>query len=101
MNKKYSTVIANKMDQPIDSKVIIAGALCTSMDVFTTEVELPHIEPNDIICIFNAGAYGFSASLLYFLSAPMPAEVIIDHDGQDILIRRRGRKEDFLLGTDF
>lgn len=100
MNKKYSTVIANKIDQPIDSNVIIAGALCTSMDVFTTEVELPYIEPNDIICIFNAGAYGFSASLLYFLSAPMPAEVIIDNDGQDILVRRRGRKEDFLLGTD-
>lgn len=101
MNKKYSTVIANKIDQPIDQKVIIGGALCTSMDAFTTEVELPHIEVNDIICIFNAGAYGFSASLLYFLSAPMPAEVMIDNNGQDILIRRRGRKEDFLLGTDY
>jgi diaminopimelate decarboxylase len=101
MNKKYSTVIANKIDQAIESKVIIGGALCTSMDAFTTEVELPNIEVNDIICIFNAGAYGFSASLLYFLSAPMPAEVIIDNNGQDILVRRRGRKEDFLLGTDY
>ncbi|RKZ43799.1 MAG: hypothetical protein DRQ41_04360 [Gammaproteobacteria bacterium] len=64
------------------------------MDVFTNEVELPAVELNDIISIFNSGAYGFSASLLYFLSAPMPAEVIVQN-GEHFLARRRGKKEDF------
>lgn len=95
MNKKYPTVIANKMDKPVENSVIIGGPLCTSMDMFTTEVDLPDIEVNDIVGIFNSGAYGFSASLLYFLSVPMPAEVVVQ-DGKHFLVRRRGTKEDFL-----
>ncbi len=99
MNKKYPTAIANKMNQPNEGSVVIGGPLCTSMDVFTNEVELPHVEINDIISIFNSGAYGFSASLLYFLSAPMPAEVIVQN-GKHFVARRRGRKEDLLLNCD-
>jgi len=94
MNKKYPTAIANKMDLPHKNPMTIGGPLCTSMDVFTNEVELPEVELNDIISIFNSGAYGFSASLLYFLSAPMPAEVIVQN-GEHFLARRRGKKEDF------
>ncbi|MCK5719629.1 MAG: diaminopimelate decarboxylase [Thiomargarita sp.] len=98
MNKKYATVIANKMDLPANHSITVGGPLCTSMDVFSNEVQLPEVEAGDIIGIFNSGAYGFSASLLYFLSAPMPAEVII-HNGKHFLARSRGKKEDFLLNT--
>jgi len=96
MNRKYPTAIANKMNLPSDKSTIIGGPLCTSMDVFTNEVELPQVELNDIISIFNSGAYGFSASLLYFLSAAMPAEVVVQN-GKHFLARRRGKKEDFML----
>ncbi len=99
MNKKYPTAIANKMNWPNENTTTIGGPLCTSMDVFTNEVELPHVELNDIISIFNSGAYGFSASLLYFLSAPMPAEVIVQN-GQHFIARRRGKKEDFLSNCE-
>ena len=102
MNKKYPTVIANKMAQTENAKksnFIIGGPLCTSMDVFTNEVELPLVEINDIICIFNSGAYGFSASMLHFLSAPMPAEVIVEN-GKSFIARQRGKKEDFLLNCE-
>jgi diaminopimelate decarboxylase len=101
MNKNYPTVIANKMGQSTakNSNFIIGGPLCTSMDVFTNEVELPQVEINDIICIGNSGAYGFSASMLYFLSEPMPAEVIIKN-GKSFIARQRGKKEDFWLNCE-
>ncbi len=99
MNRKYPTAIANKMEQPHENAITIGGPLCTSMDVFTNEIELPHVEVNDIISIFNSGAYGFSASMLYFLSAPMPAEVIVQN-GKCFVARQRGRKEDFLLNCN-
>lgn len=99
MNRKYPTAVANKMDLPAKNSVILGGPLCTSMDVFSTEADLPHVEINDIISIFNSGAYGFSASLLYFLSAPMPAEVIVQN-GKHFLARRRGKKEDFLFNCE-
>ena len=99
MNRHYPTVIANKMGQKNEHMMTLAGPLCTSLDIFTTEVALPPVALNDIISIFNSGAYGFSASMLYFLSAPMPAEIMIQK-GQSIVIRRRGRKEDFLLHCD-
>jgi diaminopimelate decarboxylase len=100
MNKKYPTAIVNKMHLPHENTTIIGGPLCTSMDVFSNEVELPHVEVNDIISIFNSGAYGFSASLLYFLSAPMPAEVIVQN-GKHFVARKRGKKEDFLLNCEW
>lgn len=101
MNKKYPTVIANKMEiaEYETSRFIIGGPLCTSMDVFTNEVELPPVEINDIISIFNSGAYGFSASMLYFLSAPMPAEIIVEN-GKSFIARQRGKKEDLLLNCE-
>ena len=105
MNKKYPTVIANKMQHSANSasiknsQFIIGGPLCTSMDVFTNEVELPQVEINDIICLGNSGAYGFSASMLYFLSVPMPAEVIIKN-GKSFIARHRGKKEDFWLNCE-
>ena len=100
MNKKYRTAVVNKMHLPHKNITIVGGPLCTSMDVFSNEVELPHVEINDIIGIFNSGAYGFSASLLYFLSAPMPAEVIVQN-GQHFVARHRGKKEDFLLNCEW
>ena len=100
MNRKYPTAIANKMNLPNEVPQILGGPLCTSMDVFTNEVELPYMEINDIISIFNSGAYGFSASMLYFLSAPLPAEVVVQN-GKHFVARRRGRKEDFLLNCEW
>ena len=99
MNRNYPTLIANKIGLPNTTSQILGGPLCTSMDVFANEVELPNIEVNDIISIFNSGAYGFSASLLHFLSAPLPAEVAVQN-GKHFLVRRRGKKEDFLLNCE-
>ncbi len=55
--------------------VTVVGCLCTPMDVFAREVSLPPVEIGDILVLFQAGAYGFTASPRGFLSHPEPREV--------------------------
>jgi diaminopimelate decarboxylase len=56
----------------------VVGPLCTGLDVLATGVELPSVASGDIVAVLHAGAYGFTESMPYFLSHPIPAEVGID-----------------------
>ncbi|GAB2825014.1 type III PLP-dependent enzyme [Streptomyces chlorus] len=58
----------------------LVGPLCTPGDVLGRGVELPVLEPGDLVSIPNAGAYGPTASLLTFLGRPAPAEVVVRGD---------------------
>jgi diaminopimelate decarboxylase len=68
-------VTANGLDRAYE-KVTVAGPLCTPLDSFGS-VEIPHADVGDLIAIMNSGAYGYSASPLFFLSHEPPNEVII------------------------
>jgi len=76
----------------------IAGNICESGDTFTRDEngivdrELPVFSEGDIVCICNAGAYGFSMSSNY-ISRPRPAEILVKQ-GTSRLIRRRETIED-------
>ena len=56
----------------------VVGPLCTGLDVLATDVRLPAVERGDLLAILDAGAYGYSESMPFFLSHPIPAEVVID-----------------------
>lgn len=62
-------------------RVSLVGPLCTPLDVLSRSLagRVPAI--GDVLEIPNVGAYGFSASLLAFLSRPVPAEVVVEADG--------------------
>lgn len=47
---------------------LVAGPLCTSLDQFCNSTLLNKTEPGDILAVLNAGAYGFTESMLLFLS---------------------------------
>jgi diaminopimelate decarboxylase len=66
----------------------IAGPLCTPIDLLATKCRLPRVEAGDLIGVFDAGAYGFSMSLLRFLSFGTPGEILID-SGRPVYVRRR------------
>jgi len=71
-------------------KTIIAdvvGPVCESSDIFAANVELSGLREGDLICIFTAGAYGYSMASNYN-SRLRPAEVLVNGD-QDFLIRER------------
>lgn len=66
----------------------IAGPLCTPIDLLATKCRLPKVEAGDLIGVFDAGAYGFSMSLLRFLSFGVPGELLIDRE-RPVYVRRR------------
>ena len=75
--RNYPIVVANRMDEKAAEKVTIAGKLCTPLDLLGDRVRLPRAEVGDLIAIFQAGAYGLTASPAAFLSHPKPGEVLL------------------------
>lgn len=92
---KYPVYIVNKLNEDNLEKSYIGGPMCTSADLYPVELTLPNASTGDIVGMFYSGAYGFSASLLYFLSFPLPAEVLVINSNM-MTIRRRGSVQDFL-----
>jgi diaminopimelate decarboxylase len=75
--RHYPIAIGNRADEPGVEKVHVVGCLCTPLDVLGHDVELPEAGPGDYVVVFQAGAYGYSASPLNFLGHPAPAEVLV------------------------
>jgi diaminopimelate decarboxylase len=75
--------------------VTIAGPLCSGLDVFTANATLPAPAVGDLVAVLDAGAYGFTESMPFFLSHPIPAEVAI-RGGRASLIRPRVDPADWL-----
>jgi diaminopimelate decarboxylase len=59
-------------------RYILGGPLCTSLDQSDLPASLPRLKVGDILGIFQSGSYGFSTGMHFFLSHPMPAEVLGD-----------------------
>lgn len=68
--------------------VTVAGPLCSGLDVFSRQVVMATPDVGDLLAILDVGAYGFTESMPFFLSHPIPAEVIV-RDGKASLIRPR------------
>lgn len=71
----------------------VTGNICET-DTFASGRELNEIREGDILCFYNAGAYGFEMASNYN-SRFRPAEVMI-RDGKGVLIRKRDTMEDLL-----
>lgn len=52
----------------------LAGPLCTSLDRLG-EVDLPELEPGDLLAFGMVGAYGFTEAMAPFLSHEVPREI--------------------------
>ncbi|MFI6817455.1 type III PLP-dependent enzyme [Nonomuraea sp. NPDC050328] len=69
-------------------RLSLVGPLCTPLDILSRSANIPIPDVGDVLEIPNVGAYGLTASLLGFLSRPVPAEVVLDGAG-DVLDARR------------
>ena len=58
--------------------VTLVGRLCTPIDKYYDDFLLYPVSAGDLIVFRNAGAYGFSMSLLNFISYDKPTEIIIE-----------------------
>jgi diaminopimelate decarboxylase len=100
MKVRHQARAITRLDQPLSVEAKVSGPLCTPIDITSRDIVVPEaLAIDDLIGVFNAGAYGYSMSPQLFLSHPTPAEVII-HDGEIVAARKRGRHEDLLLNQE-
>lgn len=77
IRRNYPLAVGNHAGLPPEERVTIVGCLCTPLDLLGDDVELPSANIDDLIVIFQAGAYGLTASPTAFLGHPAPAEVLV------------------------
>jgi diaminopimelate decarboxylase len=85
IKRNFPVALANKLHLSPVETVDVVGPLCTPLDVLARGVHLPKVDVGDLFAIFQAGAYGYTASPLEFLSHALPAQVWIQ-EGKHSLI---------------
>lgn len=76
----------------------VVGNICESGDILAKDRDLPEMQVGDLVAALDAGAYGYAMASSYN-QRQRPAEVLIDENGNDFLIRRRETLEDLLALT--
>lgn len=77
IRRNYPIAIGNRMGETATETVSVVGKLCTPLDILGDRVMLPPADVGDLVVVFQAGAYGLTASPTAFLSQPEPAEVLL------------------------
>ncbi|SDU84253.1 diaminopimelate decarboxylase [Microlunatus sagamiharensis] len=77
IRRNYPLVVGSRAEQEATETATVVGCLCTPLDLLGSDVELPRTEVGDLVVLFQAGAYGLTASPTQFLGHPAPAEVLV------------------------
>lgn len=77
LRRNYPLAVGNRITMEATETVSIVGCLCTPLDLLSESISLPTIELGDLIVLFQAGAYGLTASPSAFLGHPPAAEVLV------------------------
>ena len=77
VRRNYPVAIASRFGADPAEVASIVGCLCTPLDRLADDVSLPHADVGDVVAVFMAGAYGFSASPGNFLGHPPAQEILV------------------------
>jgi diaminopimelate decarboxylase len=77
IRKNYPVAIGNKADSLETETVSVVGPLCTPLDLLADRMALPVAQVDDLVVVFQSGAYGASASPQGFLGHPACLEVLV------------------------
>ena len=78
LRKNYPVLVANRIGAGPREHASVVGPLCTPLDLLADRMELDQArEVDDLIAVFQSGAYGLTASPLGFLSHPPPLELLL------------------------
>ena len=91
---EYEAVIANKLNEPEDEIVTVAGKCCESGDLIIKNRKLAKAKRGDLLLVATTGAYGYSMSSNYN-KAQRPA-VIFVKDGKSAISIKRESLEDLI-----
>ncbi len=77
LRKNYPLLVANRVASAEKEIASVVGPLCTPLDLLGDRMELAVADVDDLIAVFQSGAYGASASPLGFLSHPEPVQLVV------------------------
>ncbi|HEV2599235.1 pyridoxal-dependent decarboxylase, exosortase A system-associated [Sphingopyxis sp.] len=77
IRRNYPIAVAGRFGAEATETVSVVGCLCTPLDRLGDQVALPHADVGDLIAIFQAGAYGASASPAAFLGQGPAREMLV------------------------
>jgi diaminopimelate decarboxylase len=77
IRRNYPIAVGNRLAEPAQTAATVVGCLCTPLDLLGDDVYLPDAQIGDSIVVFQAGAYGLTASPTAFLGHPQPSEVLV------------------------
>jgi diaminopimelate decarboxylase len=76
----------------------VHGPVCETTDVMAKDALLPELEPDDLLAVLTAGAYG-SVMSSHYNARPRAAEVLVHEDGATwSVVRRRESWADLVKG---
>ena len=76
IRRNYPIAVGNRMDADLTGTYSVVGCLCTPLDVLGADINLPAAQIGDLIVVFQAGAYGLTASPTAFLGHEAPIELL-------------------------
>ncbi len=77
IRRNYPIAVANRFDAEPTETVSVVGCLCTPLDRLGDQVALPRADVGDLVAIFQAGAYGATASPSAFLGQGPAKEMLV------------------------
>jgi diaminopimelate decarboxylase len=77
VRRNYPVAIASRFDEEPLEEASIVGCLCTPLDRLADDVMVPRADVGDLVAVFQAGAYGLSASPQAFLGQQPAREIMI------------------------
>lgn len=77
IRRNYPVAVGGRDGEDPTETVSVVGCLCTPLDLLAADVALPRADVDDLIVVFQAGAYGLTASPTAFLGHPAPVEVLV------------------------
>lgn len=77
IRRNYPIAVAKRFRDAPAETVSVVGCLCTPLDRLGDQVALPRADVGDLLAIFQAGAYGASASPAAFLGQGPAREMLV------------------------
>jgi diaminopimelate decarboxylase len=78
MRIKHPVRLLNRLNEHAAARVDVCGPICTPLDCIARDARLPMPKAGDFVGLLNAGAYGYTMSLLDFMSRGRPVELLAD-----------------------
>lgn len=77
VRKNYPVTIGNRCDAGPPETASVVGPLCTPLDLLADRMALPPAQVDDLVVVYQSGAYGASASPQAFLGHAPCTEVLV------------------------